>query len=112
VSFARFSNSDIYMFEHVGGFIECCGCWFVDWDAEFYPQLKTPREALTHLDSHEKAGHDIGNARNRIIDTYDDLDVEIDPYVTPSEVIERVNQKMRAFQEHPPQHFRDRSNGE
>lgn len=24
--FARFSNTDIYIFEHAAGFIQCCGC--------------------------------------------------------------------------------------
>lgn len=90
MSFERFSTSDIYMFEHVGGFIECCGCWFGEWDqAEPFPQFKTPREALAHLDAHEKSGHDIGNARNRIIQDYPDLDIEIQPYVrTPEQEAE------------------------
>lgn len=80
MSFERFSSSDIYMFEHVGGFIECCGCWFGDWVSKPFPQFKTPREALAHLDVHENAGHDIGNARNRIIEDYSDLDIRIQPY--------------------------------
>ena len=100
MSFERFSSSDIYMFEHVGGFIECCGCWFVDWETEIFPQLKTPLEALEHLDAHEKAGHDIGNARNRIIQTYSDLSVGIEPYVTPPEVIEKVRENMKAAYDH------------
>lgn len=84
MSFERWSTSDIYMFEHVGGFIECCGCWFSgDWLNEHveFPRFKTPYEALAHLDVHENAGHDIGNARNRIIQTYNDLSVCIEPYV-------------------------------
>lgn len=83
------------MYEHVGGFIECCGCWFVDWDSEPFPQLKTPRKALAHLDLHERAGHDIGAARVRIEKEYPDLDIEIEPY-----------------KPHPPQKFRDKGNGE
>jgi hypothetical protein len=81
MSFERFSTSDVYIFEHVGGWIECCGCWFGEWDQiEPFPQFKTPREALAHLDTHEKAGHDIGNARNRITQEYPDLDIQIQPY--------------------------------
>ena len=99
MSFERFSSSDVYIFEHVGGFIECCGCLFRDSlpydDSDGFPQLATPREALEHLDYHEKAGHDIGKARNRIIETYPDLDVEIEPYETSPEVRERVRAKLR-----------------
>jgi hypothetical protein len=91
MSFERFSSSDVYIFEHVGGFIECCGCLFNDLlpyddDSEGFPQLATPREALEPLDHHEKAGHDIGKARNSIIETYPDLDVEIEPYVSKREM--------------------------
>lgn len=81
MSFERFSSSDIYIFEHAGGGIECCGCWIADWDtSEAFPNFKTPREALAHLDVHESAGHDIGGARNRIIKEYPDLDIEIGPW--------------------------------
>lgn len=86
MSFERFMTSDIYMFEHVGGFIQCCGCWFGDWgisiegNGDSFPEFKTPREALAHLDAHEQAGHDIGSARNRIEKEYSDLDVQIQPY--------------------------------
>jgi hypothetical protein len=72
------------MFEHVGGFIQCCGCWFGHLeDSESFPEFSTPREALVHLDVHENAGHDIGGARNRIVKEYPDLDVQIEPYVAP-----------------------------
>lgn len=99
MSFERFSTSDVYVFEHVGGFIECCGCSItMPWDGEVFgfARLATPREALEHLAQHELNGDDIGNARNRIIKEYPDLDIEIRPY-------ER---------QHPPIGFRDRSNGE
>lgn len=95
MSFERFSSSDVYIFEHASGFIECCGCLFSDWDAEPFPQLKTPREALTHLDKHEAAGHDIGGARKRIEKEYSDLDAPIEPYVENPEVTERIRAKMR-----------------
>ena len=113
MSFERFSTSDVYIFEHVGGFIECCGCWFVDWDTEPFPQLKTPREALQHLYRHIDAGHDIGKAAVRIIQEYPDLDIEIQPYVPDPEVAEARRAKLRkAFEQHPPQQFRDKGNGE
>jgi hypothetical protein len=118
MSFERFSSSDIYMYEHVGGFIECCGCWFSDWpDGDYFPQFKTPRKALAHLDAHENAGHDIGGARNRIIKEYPDLDIKIQPYkrTGEEEIIHRKimdDIKARFGNEFPPQQFRDRSNGE
>jgi hypothetical protein len=94
MSFARFSeDSDVYIFEHVGGFIECCGCAISEPDDEIeffgFAHLKTPREALTHLDEHEKQGHSVWIARHRIEEGYPDLDVEIQPYVTSPEAAER-----------------------
>jgi hypothetical protein len=123
MSFERFSSSDIYMYEHVGGWIECCGCWFSGWgisveeNVEYFPQLKTPREALEHLDAHENAGHDIGNARNRIMQEYPNLDIKIQQYKpTGKEKIIHRNLmddiKARYGNEFPPQQFRDRSDGE
>jgi|688.fasta_scaffold52467_16 hypothetical protein len=85
MSFERFSTSDIYMFEHVDGFIECCGCWLsglglsIEAD-DFFASFSTPRNALAHLDKHEQAGHDIGHARKRIIEEYPDLDIVIKPW--------------------------------
>jgi hypothetical protein len=117
VSFERFSTSDIYMYEHVGGFIECCGCLFSDWPdgGDYFPQFKTPYEAMLHLAVHEMAGHDIGNADRRIVKEYPDLHVKIQPYVkTPEQEIsdEAFWKSLKDEQPHPPQTFRDRSNGE
>lgn len=101
MSFERFASSDVYIFEHVGGYIQCCGCWLSGLgisieDDDYFLNLKTPREALAHLDRHEEAGHDIGGARRRIEKEYEDLDAPIEPYV----------------RQHPPVGFRDASNGE
>jgi hypothetical protein len=93
VSFERFSSSDVYIFEHVSGFIECCGCWITEpEDPQIFgfARLKTPREALAHLDAHEQAGHDIGGARRRIEKEYEDLDAPIKPYVQSEEEKERT----------------------
>lgn len=97
MSFERFSSSDIYMFEHVGGFIQCCGCWFSgDWVNESveFPEFKTPREALAHLDVHENAGHDIGGARERILKEYPDPDITIEPYRRDPADSERLKAKI------------------
>ena len=93
MSFERFSSSDVYIYEHVGGFIECCGCSIseIDEDGFFgFAKLATPREALAHLDAHEDAGEDIGGARRRIEKEYEgNLDKKIEPYVEDPEVAER-----------------------
>lgn len=122
MSLERFSTSDIYMYEHVGGFIECCACSLdnyleisIEEDSLLFTfvQLKTPREALAHLDEHEAVGDDIGVARQRILKEYPDLDIAIEPYKQDPEVLERVRKKIQdAMNNHPPQDFRDRSNGE
>lgn len=99
MSFERFLSSDVYIYEHVGGFIECCGCSLVkpedDLEMFGFAQLKTPREALAHLDEHEAAGDDIGGARKRIEKEYEDIDAPIEPYVTPPEVRERLRKIMK-----------------
>lgn len=115
MSFARFSSSDVYVFEHVGGFIECCGCWLVDWEELGSPRFKTPREALAHLDEHVAAGYDIGGAYDRIEKEYVDLDAPIDPYIESPEVtavVERMIDKMFKDTGSLPERFRDVSNGE
>lgn len=113
MSFERFFSSDVYIFEHVGGFIECCGCWFVDWDTESFPQFKTPRQAIHHLYAHMTMGHNVGNAIDRIEKEYPDLDIEIQPYVPDPETAERRRTLMKEiFEQHPPQQFRDKGNGE
>lgn len=88
MSFERFGSSDVYIFEHVSGFIECCGCSLTepeDHEVFGFAHLKTPREALTHLDEHEAAGDDIGSARKRIEKEYENLDAPIEPYVKTPE---------------------------
>lgn len=100
MSIERFGTSDIYMFEHVGGFIECCGCSLAKAEdggvfGFGFTNLKTPREALTHLDEHEAAGDDIGEARVRIEKDYPDLDITIEPYKQNPEVLERIRQKIK-----------------
>jgi hypothetical protein len=118
MSFARFSDSDVYIFEHAGGYIQCCGCsldyqksllrpteekiadYLAKSDSDEYEgfdfvDLATPREALAHLGEHVKLGDDIGRAKERILAEYPDLDVNIEPYVRDPESEKRVQQKLR-----------------
>lgn len=55
MSYARFGeNSDVYVYSHVGGFIECCGCILGDkWD------FHSVAEIVTHLHEHVEAGHKV-----------------------------------------------------
>ena len=119
MSFERFGSSDIYMYEHVGGFIECCGCSLAEVDeGEIFgfAKLATPREALVHLDAHEAAGDDIGGARRRIEREYEDLDAPIKPYVQTDEEVERRRKRLsklfKSSNPIPSRRFRDLSNGE
>lgn len=119
MSFERFGSSDLYIFEHVGGYIECCGCSLIDPDKGeifAFAQLKTPREALDHLDAHELRGDDIGGARSRIEKEYKDLDAPIEPYAEDAEVTarrkERFREMFKSMEKFPTDRFRDASNGE
>ena len=74
MSYARFGwdGSDVYVFTHVGGFIECCGCWLADDDTEEYYhyasfQAYTTQEMVDHLKKHEETGHTVPS------DVYDRL---------------------------------------
>jgi len=98
MSFERMSSSDIYIYEHVAGYIECCGCVLAaaEKGEDFgFTKLKTPREALAHLDAHEAAGDDIGGARKRIEKEYENLDAPIEPYVEDPEISEARRAKIR-----------------
>lgn len=86
MSYARFGwdNSDVYVFEHVSGFIQCCGCHLTkdNPDELFgFADLKTARLALEHLDEHVKAGDTVpASTFERIKEDHPDLDAEIQPY--------------------------------
>jgi hypothetical protein len=54
MSYARFSNADVYVFMSTSGHLECCGCWLGDqW--EFH----STQEMVDHLAAHRAAGHDV-----------------------------------------------------
>lgn len=119
MSFERFGSSDIYIYEHVGGFIECCGCSLANLEEDEifgFTHLNTPREALKHLDDHEAAGENIGGARASIEEEYEDLDAPIQPYIEDPEVTAKRRDKFQKIFESdtvfPPENFRDVGNGE
>lgn len=55
MSFARFSDtSDVYVFAHYQGFVQCCGCLLGDdWDHYDCESL------IAHLQEHVEAGHKV-----------------------------------------------------
>jgi|SaaInl3SG_22_DNA_1037383.scaffolds.fasta_scaffold00923_30 hypothetical protein len=54
MSYARFGwdGSDVYIFLHVGGFIQCCGCQFPN-DGHGSFNAYTTQEMVDHLKKHE-----------------------------------------------------------
>ena len=71
MSYARFSHeSDVYVFAHYQGFVQCCGCMISDvWD--YY----TVEEVVEHMRDHVLMGYKVPK---RLLDpaTYDEKDFE------------------------------------
>ena len=101
MSYARFNGTDseVYVYEHSAGFIECCGCRLTapeEYEDLGFARLNTAREALAHLDWHVREGDLVPQrAFNRIREEHPDLDAAIEPYVTPPEVRERQRKLMQ-----------------
>lgn len=55
MSYCRFGNADVYVFEHVYGGIDCCGCWL---DPQ-QPRLHSMEEVEEHFAAHVAAGHNV-----------------------------------------------------
>lgn len=55
MSYARFSEtSNVYVYAHYQGFIECCGCILGDdWSFHSIPEI------VAHMQAHVEAGHTI-----------------------------------------------------
>jgi hypothetical protein len=60
MSYARFgwNDSDVYVFMHVGGFLECCACLLAheEWESFNAGDTKT---MVDHLKKHEASGHTV-----------------------------------------------------
>lgn len=101
MSYARMNgiDSDVYVYEHANGFIECCGCHLTapeEYEDVGFARLSTAREALAHLDWHVREGDKVPRrAFDRIREEHLDLDSPIEPYVTPPEVRERQRKRMQ-----------------
>lgn len=89
MSYCRFLEADAYIYEHVGGFIECCGCSLTDpEDGEIFEffHANTAREMLTHMDEHRAAGDYIPErAYDGIRADNPDLDKQIEKWQRKNE---------------------------
>lgn len=57
MSYARFStpNSELYVYMHYLGHLDCCGCWLGDDCFEAH----STQEMVDHLGAHVAAGHGV-----------------------------------------------------
>jgi hypothetical protein len=101
MSFARIGvESDVYIYHHYQGFIECCGCSLTpaeDGKWVGYARLQTARRALRHLDAHISAGHKVPDrAYDKIYETYKFcLDDPIQPFLDTPEQRERQQKRIK-----------------
>lgn len=55
MAYCRFGpSSSVYVFEHVGGFLTCCGCRLGD-----FFDTTSRSEMIEHLNQHRSAGHTV-----------------------------------------------------
>lgn len=63
MAYSRFFDSDIYIYPHVDGYIECCGCWLnerlEDTPFGLSEKITNDEQLEEHLDQHLLAGHNI-----------------------------------------------------
>jgi len=61
--FGPWQPSDLYIFDHVGGFITCCGCWLQQYSFE----TTDLQELLDHIAEHRAAGHAVHDGLEDLI---------------------------------------------
>lgn len=64
MAYSRFTNSDIYIYSHIDGYIECCACWLNESQDEYSlflnnVQIDNDMDLARHLKAHAKLGHDM-----------------------------------------------------
>jgi len=79
MAYSRFIDSDIYIYSHVAGYIECCACWLNEDKPEYalFPksiEIYNDDELIAHLDLHTQVGH------NMPIDLLQDILADPDRY--------------------------------
>jgi hypothetical protein len=81
MSFARFSDGDVYVFSHCNGGVQCCGCWLDDGGL---PMFYSPEELIAHLWEHREAGHRVHDYLLEP-ETYEDSDFNTCHWTPPRE---------------------------
>jgi hypothetical protein len=64
MAYSRFIDSDIYIYPHVSGHIECAACWLNENKEEYSlfvssVHITNDDQLRDHLELHAKAGHDM-----------------------------------------------------
>jgi hypothetical protein len=63
MAYSRFFDSDIYIYPHVDGYIECCACWLNEkLETGLFglsEKIDNDQDLEKHIDEHILAGHDI-----------------------------------------------------
>ena len=64
MAYSRFTDSDIYIYPHVGGWIECQACWLNERSDEYSlfsmsEEIHDDGHLIVHVREHIKAGHDV-----------------------------------------------------
>ena len=64
MAYTRFSDSDIYIYPHIDGYIECCACWLNESDDEYSLFLANVKidndlDLARHLKAHANQRHDM-----------------------------------------------------
>jgi hypothetical protein len=64
MAYSRFIDSDIYIYSHIDGYIECCACW-LDENKDEYSlflanvQIYNDMDLARHLKAHASLGHEM-----------------------------------------------------
>ena len=64
MSYARFLDSDVYVFMHVSGYLQCCGCWLSHLnpvDPDYYNSFNahSTQEMVDHIVKHKRRKHNV-----------------------------------------------------
>jgi hypothetical protein len=63
MAYSRFFDSDIYIYSHIDGHIECCACWLNEkLETGLFglsEKIRDDQSLSNHINEHIKAGHDI-----------------------------------------------------
>lgn len=64
MAYTRFSDSDVYIYPHIDGYIECCACWLNE-DHDGYSlflanvKIYNDMDLARHIKAHANLGHDM-----------------------------------------------------